>query len=73
VLIDEILKSLKKDEDGAYRPIETTVPGELLLTAKGRYSPFDTCKAGLPRAAFAPFAWSVTQPLDRIKGHDTDG
>ncbi|MDP3459741.1 MAG: DUF2459 domain-containing protein [Hyphomonas sp.] len=81
VLIDEILKSLRKDADGAYRPIETSVPGELLLSAKGRYSPFNTCnqwtaralgKAGLPRAAFAPFAWSVTGPLDRIRGRDTD-
>jgi uncharacterized protein (TIGR02117 family) len=82
VLIDEIVNSLKKDEEGAYRPIETSVPGELLLTAKGRYSPFNTCnqwtaaalgKAGLPRAAFAPFAWSVTEPLDRIKGNAPDG
>jgi uncharacterized protein (TIGR02117 family) len=82
VLIDQILDSLKKDEDGAYRPIETSVHGELLLTAKGRYSPFNTCnqwtatalgKAGLPRSAFAPFAWSVTEPLDRIKGTTPDG
>lgn len=74
VLIDEILNSLRKDAEGAYRPIETTVPGELLLLAKGRYSPFNTCnqwtahalgKAGLPRALFAPFAWSVTVPLKR--------
>jgi len=81
-LIEEILNSLKKDEGGAYRPIETAVPGELLLTAKGRYSPFNTCnqwtasalgKAGLPRATFAPFVWSVTEPLDRIKGQDKDG
>ncbi|MFN7164412.1 MAG: DUF2459 domain-containing protein [Hyphomonas sp.] len=82
VLIGEILNSLKKDADGAYRPIETSVPGELLLNARGRYSPFNTCnqwtatalgKAGLPRAAFAPFAWSVTRPLDRIMGDGSDG
>ena len=81
-LIDEILKSLKKDADGAYRPIETSVPGELLLSARGRYSPFNTCnqwtaralgKAGLPRAAFAPFAWSVTEPLYLMEGNDKDG
>jgi len=74
VLIDQILGSLQKDADGAYRQIETSVPGELLLLAKGRYSPFFTCnqwtaqalgKAGLPRALFAPFAWSVTAPLKR--------
>ncbi len=82
VLIGEILNSLKKDTDGVYRPIETSVPGELLLNARGRYSPFNTCnqwtatalgKAGLPRAAFAPFAWSVTEPLDRIIGDGRDG
>lgn len=74
VVIDEILGSLKTDADGAYVQIDTTVPGELLLRAKGRYSPFNTCnqwtsralgKAGLPRALFAPFAWSVTEPLKR--------
>jgi uncharacterized protein (TIGR02117 family) len=79
VLIGEILKSLKKDADGAYRPIDTSVPGELLLNAKGRYSPFNTCnqwtasaigKAGLPRATFAPFAWSVTRPLDLAAGDE---
>jgi uncharacterized protein (TIGR02117 family) len=72
ILIDEIRASLKKDAEGAYRQLDTTVPGELLLLAKGRYSPFNTCnqwtaralgKAGLPRALFAPFAWSVTEPL----------
>jgi uncharacterized protein (TIGR02117 family) len=77
VLIDEILASLRRDETGAYVQIPTTVPGELLLSAKGRYSPFNTCnqwtanalgKAGLPRAAFAPLAWSVTAPL----GFDND-
>jgi len=82
ILIDEILKSLKKDADSAYRPIETSVPGELLLSARGRYSPFNTCnqwtatalgRAGLPRAAFAPFAWSVTEPLAPIEGNDKDG
>lgn len=81
VLIREILNSLKKDAEGAYRPIETAVPGELLLLAKGRYSPFNTCnqwtaralgKAGLPRAVFAPFAWSVTSPLRRAPVTTTD-
>lgn len=81
VLIEEILNSLKKDSDGAYRPIETSVPGELLLLAKGRYSLFNTCnqwtatalgKAGLPRAAFAPFAWSVTSPLQRAAWTSTE-
>jgi uncharacterized protein (TIGR02117 family) len=74
VLIEEIRKSLKTNADGAYQSIPTTVDGELLLAAKGRYSPFNTCnqwtaralgKAGLPRAAFAPLAWSVTTPLNR--------
>lgn len=73
VLIDEIRTSLKRDAEGAYVQIDTDVPGELLLSAKGRYSLFNTCnqwtaralgKAGLPRAAFAPFAWSVTHPLN---------
>lgn len=83
VLIDEILGSLKRDSEGAYRQIDTTVPGELLLLAKGRYSPFNTCnqwtasalgKAGLPRALFAPFAWSVTKPLKNTnRKEETDG
>jgi uncharacterized protein (TIGR02117 family) len=73
VLIDEIRASLKRNAEGAYVQIDTAVPGELLLAAKGRYSPFNTCnqwtarvlgRAGLPRAAFAPFAWSVTHPLN---------
>jgi hypothetical protein len=68
--------------DGNYQSIPTTVRGELLLAAKGRYSPFNTCnqwtahalgKAGLPRASFAPFAWSVTQPLTRVNGDTPDG
>lgn len=81
VLISEILNSLKKDSEDAYRPIETAVPGELLLLAKGRYSPFNTCnqwtaralgKAGLPRALFAPFAWSVTSPLQKAPAAAAD-
>ncbi len=73
ILIDEIRASLKRDAEGKYIEIDTDVPGELLLAAKGRYSPFNTCnqwtaralgKAGLPHAVFAPFAWSVTQPLN---------
>lgn len=85
ILIDEILASLKKTSDGAYLQLETSVPGELLLLAKGRYSPFNTCnqwtaralgRAGLPRALFAPLAWSVTEPLkgtNRTELEDDDG
>jgi uncharacterized protein (TIGR02117 family) len=81
-LIDEILKSLRKDIGGGYQTIETSVPGELLLAARGRYSPFNTCnqwtaralgRAGLPRAVFAPFAWSVTHPLFGAERDSTDG
>ena len=82
VMIDQIKKSLRTNMDGNYQSIPTTVRGELLLAAKGRYSPFNTCnqwtahalgKAGLPRASFAPFAWSVTQPLTRMSGDTPDG
>jgi len=81
LLIDQILRSLRTNMDGHYQSIPTDVHGELLLAAKGRYSPFNTCnqwtaralgKAGLPRAGFAPFAWSVTQPLTRLKADPPD-
>lgn len=77
VLIDEILRSLRTDPEGNYVQMDTDVFGELLLAAHGRYSPFTTCnqwtanalgKAGLPRALFAPFAWSVTRPLKPVLG-----
>jgi uncharacterized protein (TIGR02117 family) len=82
VLIEQILGSLRTNMDGNYQSIPTDVRGELLLAAKGRYSPFNTCnqwtahalgKAGLPRARFAPFAWSVTEPLTRVNGDAPDG
>ncbi len=72
-LAAEILATLARDMDGRFIKIETPVEGELLLAAKGRYGPFNTCnqwtartlgRAGLTHAVFAPFAWSVTKPLD---------
>ncbi len=68
----EIRKSFALTPDGALKRLSTPVEGELLIAAKGRYSPFNTCnqwtarvlgRAGFPRAAFAPFAFSVLDPL----------
>jgi uncharacterized protein (TIGR02117 family) len=72
-LIDHISASLAK---GDLQQRETPVAGETLLLARGNYSPFNTCnqwtsnalgKAGLPRAHFAPFNWSVMGPLRRAE------
>lgn len=69
----EIRKSFALTPDGDLKRLATPVEGELLIAAKGRYSPFNTCnqwtarilgRAGFPRAAFAPFAFSVLEPLE---------
>jgi uncharacterized protein (TIGR02117 family) len=73
-LIERIRAIFRHDADGVLKTIPTPVDGEILVRAKGRYSMFNTCnqwtagalgKAGLPRAAFAPFSFSVTRPLGR--------
>lgn len=71
-LIGYITGSLEPASDGGF--VNAAAPGnfEKLVLAKGRYSPFNTCNqwianglgvAGLPYARFAPFAFSVLQPL----------
>ena len=71
-LIAHIRETFERDAEGELSIIPTPVDGEILVHAKGRYSMFNTCnqwtaaalgKAGLPRSAFAPFAWNVTSPL----------
>lgn len=73
-LIAHIQDTFRFDADGVLKTIETPVPGEILVRARGRYSVYNTCnqwtaaalgKAGLPRAHFAPFSFSVTKPLKR--------
>lgn len=73
-LIAHIEDTLRSDPDGSLKIMETPVAGEILVRARGRYSMFNTCnqwtaaalgKAGLPRAAFAPFSFGVTRPLER--------
>ncbi|MFN7054517.1 DUF2459 domain-containing protein [Hyphomonas sp.] len=73
-LITRIRETFREDADGLVKTLPTPVPGEILIKAKGRYSMFNTCNqwtaaalghAGLPRAAFAPFSFSVTKPLNR--------
>lgn len=73
-LFAHITETLERDDAGAVQSMPTDVYGEILLKAHGRYSPFNTCnqwtaeglgKAGLPRAAFAPFTFSIMRPLAR--------
>ena len=79
-LIAHITETFERGEAGAAQPMPTDVYGEILLKAHGRYSPFNTCnqwtaeglgKAGLPRAAFAPFTFSIMKPLGG-KADDSD-
>lgn len=80
-LIDHIRETFRFDADGVLKTIETPVPGEILVRAKGRYSVYNTCnqwtaaalgKAGLPRALFAPFSFGVTKPLKPIRAETSD-
>lgn len=80
-LIEHIRESFKPGTDGELQLIETPVPGEVLVKARGRYSLFNTCnqwtaaalgRAGLPRAAFAPFSFGVTKPLKDIRTRTPD-
>ncbi|MCA8902027.1 MAG: DUF2459 domain-containing protein [Hyphomonas sp.] len=73
-LADHILASLETKVDGAHTELPTPVAGETLLLAKGHWGALNTCNqwasrglaaAGLPHAAFAPFAFGVTMPLGK--------
>lgn len=75
-LIGHIRDTFRFDADGVLKTIETPVRGEILVRATGRYSVYNTCnqwtaaalgKAGLPRALFAPFSFSVTKPLKHVR------
>lgn len=75
-LIAHIKETFRFDAEGVLKTIDTPVRGEILVRAKGRYSIYNTCnqwtaaalgKAGLPRAHFAPFSFSVTKPLKHVR------